>query len=116
MQRGPAGVAIGRASCPLCHVPMVVSTNKHGFPGAYCTACLTQFQPRDETGALLLMGRISEWTNPDAARAMLVAGDVPNLASKAQPIAPRLPPHLTQSTPAPAKPAKAAPWWDKPLA
>jgi hypothetical protein len=135
MKRGPPRAELGVASCPTCgHDGLTVSTNKHGFPGAFCKECETQFQPRSETGSLMLIGRIHRWTNQPAAELMLADEDRAALARVKATPAPQLPQHLarpsskakpssapksseTPSSPAPATPApaKPKPWYDREL-
>ncbi len=94
MNKGPGGAPLGKASCPLCHSPMLVANNKHGYPAAYCRECETQFQPRGARGSLLLLGSVHEWTNDKAAEQMLAVEDVVAMKPATAAIAPQLPKHL----------------------
>jgi hypothetical protein len=140
VKRGPPRAELGVASCPTCgHDGLKVATNKHGYPAAYCRECETQFQPRSETGSLMLIGRIHRWTNQPAAELMLADEDRAALARVKATPAPQLPQHLarpssspaprpsskpkpssapettpTPPTPAPATPPKK-PWYDREL-
>jgi hypothetical protein len=108
---------IGIRSCPMCHAPLLVKTNKHGYPGAYCTACDTQFQPRADIGSLLLLGRVHTWTNQSAAAVLIEPADRAALQPSATLTPPRLPPHLSRSTTAPATatPSPRKSWLDRQL-
>lgn len=119
MRRGPPSTEIGTCSCPLCNHAMLVKTNKHGYPAAWCVACENQYQPRSEKSSLLLLGRIFKWHNPDAAEVLIEPADQGALRPSETQIPPRLPAHLaikkdppiTSRPPAapatPATPAKA---------
>lgn len=135
MKRGPPRAELGIASCPSCgHDGLKVATNKHGYPAAYCRECETQFQPRSETGSLMLIGRIHRWTNQPAAELMLEDGDRAALAKVKATPAPQLPQHLarpkpssttaprpnstppaTPPAPTPTSPAPKKPWYDREL-
>src|SRR6185312_12308314 len=115
MRAGPAATFIGTASCPLCHAPMMVKTNKHGWPAAYCDGCDTQFQPRAEKGSLLLIGRIHTWNDAGSAAQMLGPADAVGLRPTTTGVLPTLPPHLkapNPSSPTLPKPKRTS-WLDR---
>lgn len=119
MKEGPRSVALGAMSCPLCHDDMRVTTNKEGYPTAFCLACRAQLQVRAPQGSLLLLGKVHEWQSNEAIAQMVDAADARIMYQKlpsSKP--PKLPAHLSNSTkpassktpaPAPAAPAPAPP-------
>lgn len=114
MKPGPKHVHLGTMPCPLCHGDMRVTTNKEGFPTAFCKSCRAQLQVRAERGSQLLLGKVSEWTSPDAAAAMVEESDAPAMYQKLpERKRPSPPPHLSKlirpSSPTPvAKPPQPA--------
>jgi hypothetical protein len=96
MRTGPKSIALGVMQCPLCHGDMRVTTNKEGYPTAFCSPCRAQLQVRVDQGSLLLLGKVHEWQSPEAVAQMVDANDARVMYQKlADRKKPALPPHLS---------------------
>jgi hypothetical protein len=104
VKQGPRNVALGAISCPLCHEDMRVTTNKEGYPTAYCAPCRCQLQVRAPQGSLLLLGKVHEWQGNEAIAEMVDAADARVMYQKLPALKPpKLPPHLSSTKPASSK-------------